>query len=234
MARKPAPRRVSKKSVAEAAARAEKRSRGEEIVETPAPISPPIVKAAEIKAAAKTKRARGRPSRYTPALGKAICKMLSSGMTLIEVCRRPAMPRESVVRGWAAQPEHPFSAMYVRARTIGYLHMGDDLLAIADNSSNDYMERAEKDGSVVTVVNREALERTRLRVDTRKWLLAKALPKIFGDKVAMEHTGKDGGPIAHAEVPMSTGSDHLDDIAKRYATKVATLMKSGAVPSVKH
>lgn len=226
MARKP--RRVSKESVAKAAARAEKRSKGEEIIEAPAPIDPPIIMAAEIKkAAVKPKpRTRGRPSRYTPAMGKAICKMLSSGMTLLEVCRRPAMPRESVVRWWAAQPDHPFSAQYVRARTIGYMHMGDDLLAIADNSANDWVERAEKDGRVSILLNREALERSRLRIDTRKWLLSKALPKVFGDKVALEHTGANGGPIAHESVPQPTGEDHLDDLTKRYATKTASLMKS--------
>jgi hypothetical protein len=35
------------------------------------------------------------------------------------------------------------------------------------------------------LVNGENLQRSRLRVDTRKWLLSKALPKIYGDKLAL-------------------------------------------------
>jgi hypothetical protein len=30
---------------------------------------------------------------------------------------------------------------------------------------------------------------------TRKWLLAKALPKVYGDRVTAELTGEGGGPI---------------------------------------
>lgn len=224
MARKP--RRVSKDTIKAKADKAAKRSAGEEIVEPVAPIDPPIVKAAEIKAAAVTiippKRKRGRPSRYTPALGKAICKMLASGMTLIDVCRRDAMPHESVVRWWAAQPEHPFSTMYVRARQIGYLHMGDELLDIADNAKNDWMERADDDGRTMMVLNREAIARSQLRIETRKWVLAKALPKIFGEKVAMEH--EHTGRIEHALIPQPTGEDHLEDITKRYALKAVEVL----------
>ena len=33
------------------------------------------------------------------------------------------------------------------------------------------------------------------QIDTRKWLLSKALPKIYGDKLTAELTGKDGQPL---------------------------------------
>jgi hypothetical protein len=62
-----------------------------------------------------------------------------------------------------------FSGHYARAREIGYQGMADDLTEIADA----YGDPA----------------RDRLRVDTRKWLLSKALPKIYGDKQQIEHSG---------------------------------------------
>ena len=40
-----------------------------------------------------------------------------------------------------------------------------------------------------------AVAKARLRSDSRKWLLSKALPKVYGDRIAAEITGKDGGPI---------------------------------------
>jgi hypothetical protein len=36
----------------------------------------------------------------------------------------------------------------------------------------------------------------------RKWLLAKALPKIYGDKIAAEVTGKDGAPLMPDDTPI--------------------------------
>ncbi len=39
----------------------------------------------------------------------------------------------------------------------------------------------------------EAVQAARLRVDARKWIAAKLLPKRYGDK--LQHTGEGGGPI---------------------------------------
>jgi hypothetical protein len=44
-------------------------------------------------------------------------------------------------------------------------------------------------------VDHDHIARSKLRVDTRKWLLAKCLPKIYGDRVVNEVVGRDGGPI---------------------------------------
>lgn len=56
-----------------------------------------------------------------------------------------------------------------RAREIGYLKLADELLDIADEPVETAQDAA----------------RNRLRVDTRKWILARALPKIFGEKVSV-------------------------------------------------
>jgi hypothetical protein len=46
--------------------------------------------------------------------------------------------------------------------------------------------------------NSVAVQRARLKVDTRKWLLSKLQPKKYGDKLDMNVAGKDGGPIQAA------------------------------------
>ena len=71
-------------------------------------------------------------------------------------------------------PDHPFAPKYARAREIGYLRMADQLLDISDGDGTD----AAKDSAQV--------QRDRLRADTRKWLLSKMLPKVFGDRLAVE------------------------------------------------
>jgi hypothetical protein len=45
------------------------------------------------------------------------------------------------------------------------------------------------------VLDMEAVARSRLRIDTRKWLLSKVLPKVYGERIITEITGKDGGAI---------------------------------------
>jgi hypothetical protein len=71
-----------------------------------------------------------------------------------------------------------FSTQYTRAREIGYEAMADELLDISDGETSD-----------------SPADRDRLRLDTRKWLLSKCLPKIYGEKGSLEVTGKDGSPI---------------------------------------
>ena len=125
---------------------------------------------------------RGRPSLYTPELAALICERLANGMTLREVCRDDAMPQESTVRQWAVTDYQGFSAQYAKAREIGYQCMADETLDIADNARNDWMERNGEDDAGWQA-NGEHIQRSRLRVDTRKWLLSKVLPKVYGDKV---------------------------------------------------
>jgi hypothetical protein len=136
------------------------------------------------------------PIEYSVELTSRICSELAEGKTLREVCRSEGMPSEAAVRQWALDNRDGFGAQYARAREIGYLSMADELLEVADDGTNDWMERKNRDGSTSEVENHEVIGRSRLRVDTRKWLLSKALPKIYGEKIQTEITGKDGGPIA--------------------------------------
>ena len=55
------------------------------------------------------------------------------------------------------------------------------------------MKRQAESGAVQIIADNEHMQRSRLRVDTRKWLLAKVLPKVYGDK--LQHTGEGGGAV---------------------------------------
>jgi len=138
-----------------------------------------------------------KPTLYSDELGETICLRLAEGESLNAICKDEDMPAESTVRSWAINPEHPISANYVRAREIGYYKMADEMLEIADDGTNDWMVRAGQDEEGCAYsINGEHVSRSKLRVDTRKWLLSKSLPKVFGDKVVNEHTGRDGEALA--------------------------------------
>lgn len=135
-----------------------------------------------------------RPTIYTPELAREICRRLAGGESLRSICRADDMPDERTVRGWAEDDYQGFAAPYAKARDLGMESMADELLAIADDGSNDWMERQRGDETVV-VANGEAVARSRLRVDTRKWLMSKIAPKKYGDRLTTEHVGPNNGPI---------------------------------------
>lgn len=67
--------------------------------------------------------------------------------------------------------------------------MAEDILDIADDGTNDYMMRERPDGTEYELVNSEHIQRSRLRVDTRKWLMAKMKPKKYGEKLDLTTKG---------------------------------------------
>lgn len=67
--------------------------------------------------------------------------------------------------------------------------MFEELLDIADDGSNDFMTIV-KGNKEYDIENKEVTNRSRLRVDTRKWYLSKVLPKKFGDHLDLTSDGK--------------------------------------------
>lgn len=132
-------------------------------------------------------RTRGGQSTYTPDVAAEICQRLAQGETLRAICRDSHLPAESTVRQWALDDVDGFSAQYARAREIGYHSMFDELVEIADDGSSDRIERKNPDGSTTLVVDKEHVQRSKLRVDSRKWMLSKALPKLYGERITQEH-----------------------------------------------
>lgn len=132
-------------------------------------------------------------SQYTEERAEAICNMIAEGMSLRQIAAVDGMPDKTTVLRWLSQHE-TFRAQYARAREVQAEHFSDEILEISDDGSNDWMERSGPDGQKVTVLNGEHVQRSRLRVDSRKWLMSKLAPKKYGDK--LQHSGADGeGPV---------------------------------------
>lgn len=140
------------------------------------------------KAIPKPNAKRGRPTKYTKAIASRILLRLSMGESLRSVCRDKDMPDESTVRDWAICDRDGFSPQYAKARDCGLDAMADELLEIADDASNDWMENHNPDNPG-WVANQEHIARSRLRLDTRKWLMSKMAPKRYGDRIEQHLTG---------------------------------------------
>jgi hypothetical protein len=120
----------------------------------------------------------GRPTIYSQELAEIICKRLADGESLRAVCRDADMPHNSTVLLWAITPDHPFSDQYARARQVQAENMAEEIFEIADDHEDDYIY--DDDGK--RVYNGEHVNRSRLKVDTRKWYMSKVLPK-FRDRI---------------------------------------------------
>lgn len=70
----------------------------------------------------------------------------------------------------------------------------DEITDICDDGTNDWMI-VKRGGEDVEVENKEVVNRSRLRVDTRKWLMSKIAPKKYAERIQQEISGKDGGPV---------------------------------------
>jgi hypothetical protein len=98
------------------------------------------------------------------------------------------MPKRTTFLGWVLENHDGLADRYARARETGWHAMAEETLEIADDGANDWMAR-NKPGDGGYDHNGEHSQRSRLRVDTRKWLLSKVLPKVYGDKLDLNHSG---------------------------------------------
>jgi hypothetical protein len=135
---------------------------------------------------AKGRKKTGRPSRYSDALAESICERIAEGESLVSICRSDAMPGYSTVLRWLDANEE-FRGRYARARDDQAERFAQEIVDIADTE--------------------EDTQRAKLRMDARKWVAAKLLPKKYGERQTLEHEGAGGGPI----IISLLGDDDDDD-----------------------
>lgn len=135
------------------------------------------------------KRKRGNQTRYTKALASEICERMSRGETLTQICRDEHIPPKPTVLLWVKDDREGFADQYARAREALIEHWAEETLDISDNGANDWQDREYGAGRIERVVDSECVQRSKLRVDTRKWLLSKLKPHQYGDKVDVAHGG---------------------------------------------
>lgn len=110
-----------------------------------------------------------------------ICERIAAGESLRSICKDGGMPSKAAVFADLAA-DASFADQYTRAREAQADSLADEIVEIADDSSDDPNSR-------------------RIRIDARKWVAGKMRPKKYGDKISAEVTGADGGPVEFAWAP---------------------------------
>jgi hypothetical protein len=120
----------------------------------------------------------GRPSKYTQELADEICETIAAnGVALSTLCKQnPHWPHVDTLYQW--MNVHPsFSEAYAKAKRRQVTAFVEDIIKISDDSSRDTVTNEDGKESF----NHEWVARSRLRVDTRKWIAAKLVPRLYGD-----------------------------------------------------
>ena len=128
----------------------------------------------------KTKNLGGRPTLYTEELGQRICDIVAaSPHGLNKICREyDWMPEPQTIYNWRAKDDR-FFEMYRKARVKQAEVLSEFCLDVADDSSQDV--KIGKDGQ--EVYNNEFVNRSRLKIETRKWLACKLIPQTYGTHI---------------------------------------------------
>jgi hypothetical protein len=123
---------------------------------------------------------------------------LMLGESLNQICKRDSYPGRVTVFKWM-QKYPDFMNKYRHAREIQQESHLDEIMEISDDSTNDYMERTGKGGEAVGFqLNTEHVQRSKLRIDTRKWVMERMAPKVYGPKKAPEPGDTDETSLADA------------------------------------
>lgn len=96
----------------------------------------------------------------------------------------PDFPDESTVRSWL-RTDDELATQYARAKEEQVEKLVEQIIDISDDDSLDVAFK--EDGT--PFVDQQHIQRSKLRVDSRKWIASKLKPKKYGDKVEQQITG---------------------------------------------
>jgi len=147
----------------------------------------------------------GRPSKFTPELVDKILKLIADGSSERDIFRQEDMPSWSC---WCefkrAQydpekyPNSIFPDLYTSAKSDGYKQWESEIRRIARDDSRDYYVNEKG----YRCYNTTAALRDRLIIDSDKWLMAKGMPKVYGESIKQELSGPNDGPIPVIAISM--------------------------------
>ena len=121
--------------------------------------------------------AGGAPELYTHKLAEKVCSYIADGLSLRSIQKISGMPSRFTIFNWLKnKPE--FLNLYVRAKEDCAEHFAEEMVEIADDAQ--------------VLEDSAAVNRARLRVDTRKWIASKLKPKKYGEHLEIDqHVSAD-------------------------------------------
>lgn len=142
---------------------------------------------------------------YSEELFARILERIAAGESVAQICVDEDMPSQRAFYNWLNKDEE-LVQKYARARETQADAIFDEILQIADEARNDWMERHGEDDAGWQA-NGEHIQRSKLRIDARKWVASKLAPKKYGDRMAVDHTVSVGLADRFARAEKRTDKD---------------------------
>ncbi|MFD2597514.1 hypothetical protein ACFSQ3_01015 [Sphingobacterium corticis] len=136
---------------------------------------------------------------------EAIINRICDGESLRSIllyANRDILPSMSLFLKWVSE-DNQLKDQYARAMDIRSDMLFDEILEIADESNAD--TDLSDEGKMI--IRGDIVQRSRLRIDARKWALSKMQPKKYGDRLDVDHTSSDGSMSAPTKIVFTRGSN---------------------------
>ncbi len=118
-----------------------------------------------------------------------IFERMAAGESVLEICKGGGdYPNMRMFWRWIAA-DKAVQSKYELALAARAHAMAEELVALSDDASKDYVT----DAAGTTRFDAEAVARSKLRVNTRQWVISRLLPKKYGDKII--HAGDPDAPL---------------------------------------
>jgi hypothetical protein len=169
---------------------------------------PPVKPVGETAPKAETKR--GRPTIYTPELAHKICTLIANTEMGLHRLHKAYewFPDPSTILDWLANHSE-FSLRYAQAKDLQAEFMADNCLVIADDSSGDAIETSRG-----VVENREFTSRSKLRVETRMYMMERLSPKKYG-KQATETKDETAQVTPPPNITVNISKEAIDKLKQK-------------------
>ncbi|MGO9460667.1 MAG: helix-turn-helix domain-containing protein [Rhodomicrobium sp.] len=149
-------------------------------------------------------RKRSPDDSYDETVASEILAQLSEGTTMRAICKAEGMPSPRTVSRWVDADINGFAARYDRARRMQGDAIFDEVIDITNEEFVDLVE----------------VQAAKLKVDARKWFLAKLNPKRYGDRVEILNRTE--------EMPDESLDAQLHSLLEDAGHSVALLKQPGA------
>ena len=149
-----------------------------------------------------------------PETFEAIIAGIEDGGAVRTLCTEHKVSSRTFYEHLRADPEN--EKRYARAKEIQADKIFEEIIEIADDGRNDWMLSNDEEGSPYRL-NGEHVQRSRLRVDARKWAASKLAPKKYGDRI--EVAGDPEAPL-HTETVVDVKGLNADQLRALASIKV--------------
>jgi hypothetical protein len=127
--------------------------------------------------------------KWTEELENSICAEMSiNAISLEQICKENGFPCARSIYRHIIEDEE-FSRKYARARELQLQVLADEIIPLADKDRICQKKTIKADGSEEVVIL-DQVERTKLQIESRKWLLSKLAPKKYGDRIQQDISGE--------------------------------------------